>query len=135
MQEGLAFTSSPTNDSSKREVQREVRSLERPATKIQGSSNKSSADFGDERERANTANQASMSAEPSAGDEAIRAPPSSKSVWDDSEVEVQEPMSESSTELDRDSWQDTQRKTSVDSAEQPSRQEDTELGIFRPDEL
>lgn len=135
MQEGLALTSSPTNASSKREVQREVGSLERPATKTQRSSNESSIDFSDEQETVNTANEASMSAEPSAGDKAIRAPPSSVSMWDDPEVEVQEPLSESSTELDRDSWQDTQRKTSIDSAEQPSRQEDTELGIFRPDEL
>ena len=68
-------------------------------------------------------------------DEAVKAPPSSGGVWDDADAEVQEPLSESSTELDRDSWQNKERPSRVDSTEQPSRQEDTELGIFRPDEL
>ena len=69
------------------------------------------------------------------GDEAVRPPPSSTALWDDSDAEVQEPLSESSTELDRESWQNKEMPISLDSSEQPSRQEDTELGIFRPDEL
>ena len=70
-----------------------------------------------------------------ASDEVEKPPPSSGVLWDDSDAEVQEPLSESSIKLDRESWQDKQRTRSLERAEQPSRQEDTELGIFRPDEL
>ena len=68
-------------------------------------------------------------------EEAVKAPLPSGSLWDDSDAELQEPLTETSTQLERDSWQDTERKPSLESSEQPTRQEDTELGIFRPDEL
>ena len=61
---------------------------------------------------------------------------SGQGFWDEGEAEIHEPISETASVLDADSWNGTQRSSDRSEHEgQPSRQEDTELGIFRPEEL
>ena len=69
-----------------------------------------------------------------ASEEAIVAP-HMQGLWDEGDIDVQEPWRESSTEVDQASWQDRKQKLDLEEVERTTRQEDTELGIFRPDEL
>lgn len=70
----------------------------------------------------------------SPNDEASIAPPV-QGLWNEEDLEVQEPVSETSTALDQESWGEKNKKPSLKGEGQTTRQEDTELGIFRPDEL
>ena len=76
----------------------------------------------------------SWSAPGSASGEAVLGP-SMNTLWNEADVEYQEPLSETSTQLEKDAWGQNGNRQDTDKSEQTSRQEDTELGIFRPDEL
>ena len=53
--------------------------------------------------------------------------------WDSTDVEYSEPVSDTNTVLPEDAW--TGARPSFERVGPTTRQEDTELGIFRPDEL
>lgn len=54
---------------------------------------------------------------------------------DEPEADVIEPEKESSTKINEAAWQEKGRQSDLHEPDQTTRQEDTELGIFRPDEL
>lgn len=60
---------------------------------------------------------------------------SANTAWDEADLDYQEPVSETTTQLDKDAWSDKGKERSTGKVEQTTRQEDTELGIFRPGEL
>ena len=53
--------------------------------------------------------------------------------WDSTDVDFSEPVSDTNTVLPEDAWMGAQ--PSFERVGPTTRQEDTELGIFRPDEL